>query len=222
MNTPVKSSSESSNPSRGVWVGLVAALAASIGDFGELYVGNAMRPELHLTQPNAAVLWLAGLLGVLGLPLYGVGYQAVARSFAGRAPNLALVTSIAGIATGVLGAVVHGYTAWLINVQAHAGTAGGDPAQAILAAPPLLLWLWTLVALGLAIASAAFVAGHGRRFGFGHPLTLLNPFVLTVLLVIAGRFGIWGQAFLQPAAPNLAHVLFFALCLRETRRGRVR
>lgn len=127
---------------------------------------------------------------------------------------LAQVTTVAGFATGLIGAVVHGDTALLIARQTQAGSETADPAQAILAAGPTLLWLWAAVAVGLIVASAAFAAGHGRRFGFTHPLTLLNPFSLTLRLVVIGSVGTWGRAFLQPAVPNLAHLLFFVLFLR--------
>lgn len=205
---------------QGVVVGAAAALSASIGDFAELYVGNALRPELGLPHPPDIVLWIGCLLGLIGLPLFGFGYRAVARSFADRAPTLARITTIAGIVTGFVGAIVHVYTALLIDRQVHAGAASTDPAHAIMAGGPTLLWLWAITALSLIVASAAFATGHGRRFGFAHPLTLLNPFSLTLLLAVIGGVGTWGAAFLQPAAPNLAHMLFFVLFLRAHHEAR--
>jgi hypothetical protein len=42
-------------------------------------------------------------------------------------------------------------------------------------------------------------------------MALANPAVFTLGLVAAGQESVLGQAFLVPAAPNLAHVVFFAL-----------
>ena len=44
-----------------------------------------------------------------------------------------------------------------------------------------------------------------------------NPAVASVLLAAAGAATELGRAFLVPAAPNLAHVVFFAAALRSSR-----
>lgn len=43
---------------------------------------------------------------------------------------------------------------------------------------------------------------------------LANPALVTVALVLAGLPSAMGGAFLVPAAPNLAHFVFFAVCAR--------
>src|SRR6186997_2609559 len=59
-------------------VATLAAVCASLGDLALLYVANARRPELALPPPPDGLLLAGFYLGVLALPLYGLGYWRVA------------------------------------------------------------------------------------------------------------------------------------------------
>jgi hypothetical protein len=113
----------------------------------------------------------------------------------------------------LLGAVIHGYTGWLI-AGAQPGTVAAAPVDAIVASGPLLVGLWIAAGVAVLVASLVF-AWHAIRQGTGALRTagVLNPAVLTVLLavVLAGVASPLLQAFLLPAAPNVAHLAFFLL-----------
>jgi hypothetical protein len=202
--------------SRTVTAAFIGAIAASVGDLLMLWVGNAQRSDLALASPPEIVLWLGCLLGVVGLPVYGYGYVRLQRTFTPDDSLLARALGGAGFAAGIVGACVHGYTAFLIKQGLDAPVASAAaPAEAVLASGPLLLSLWALTFVCILAAVFAWVtlrikAGRGTSIA-----TLANPLVLTIVLVVVGGTGPLLEAFLLPAAPNLAHVLFFGLLLGE-------
>lgn len=61
---------------RGPALAALGALLATCGDFGLLWVGNAARRELELIAPPAGMIVPSTLLGVVGIPLYALGYLA--------------------------------------------------------------------------------------------------------------------------------------------------
>lgn len=201
---------------RSVTAAFMGAIAATLGDLLMLWVGNAQRSDLALVSPPEIVLWLGCLLGVVGLPVYGYGYVCLQRRFSPDDSILARTLGSAGFATGIVGACVHGYTALLIKQGLDAPvSSAAAPAEAVLASGPLLLSLWALTFLCILAAVFAWVtlrikAGRGMSLA-----TLANPLVLTIVLFMLGGTGPLLEAFLLPAAPNLAHVLFFGLLLRE-------
>jgi hypothetical protein len=107
--------------------------------------------------------------------------------------------------------VIHGLTTLLIHSSLSAGAPSAPPLQAVAAGGPLLLGLWALAALGTAVASLAF-AWLDRR-----ALAALCPLFVTAALTLAAQPTELLRSFLAPAAPNLAHVVFFAACARARR-----
>jgi hypothetical protein len=198
--------------------GLVAAIAATIGDFLLLATANATRPGFEwLPAPSEPALWVGTYLGVLAIPCYGLGYRDVARGL--PAPHRAVVTSL-GVAGGVLGGTTHGLTGLAIHVES-AGGMGLDPVALLGRYGAYLLPLWALVGAGLVVGSAAFALGVGSgRPSFPRWMALANPAVLTLAVVFAGTASDTGRAFLVPAAPNVAHVAFFALAAATSNAGR--
>jgi hypothetical protein len=192
----------------------VAALAATGGDLLLLLVGNSLRPQLHLESPPAFVLTLGGLLGCVAIPLYGLGYAAVARVVRSSRPITARVIVFGGSAFALVGAFIHGMTWLTIRDSIHAGTASAAPVDAIVAAGGFLLGAWTVAAvLMLAVSLAIARSGLARRRPIPVRLALLNPVNVTILLGVAGAVTETGRAFIVPAAPNLAHVVFFGAAL---------
>jgi len=181
----------------------VAAAVATLGDLLLLWVANAARPDLGLASPGASALWLGAALGVVAIPLYAVGYRDAARLVASGSPGTARVVSGAGGVASVVGAVIHGATAWIQT----SGGAGLDPLAATLESP-LLVGLWAVAAILVLVASIAFARATLRT-----PLRAvawLNPALVTVALGALGQASPLLQAFLAPAAPNLAHLVFFS------------
>jgi hypothetical protein len=88
---------------------------------------------------------------------------------------------------------------------------------------PLLPTLWALAALLVLVASALFLwfVGRGttvapRRAAFA------NPALATIALAAAGLPSVLLRSFLVPAAPNIAHLIFFVVCSRVLRSSSAR
>jgi amino acid transporter len=204
-------------PTGALGVAALAALFASIGDLGLLWVANASRPELALPAPPGGTLWLGGLLGVLGIPLYGLGYRALAGAVGEPGDTVRRWVAWSGAGFAGVGALVHGLTARLVAQSAASGAPAGDPLAAVAGSGALLAGSWLLATL-LLVATCAPLALALARGRSPLPLWLgvANPVVLTLALGAAGLADELLRAFLVPAAPNLAHALFFAAASRTS------
>lgn len=190
---------------RALAVATVAAALATAGDLLMLWVANSARPALGLAAPPVGTLAIGGALGVLSIPLYAIGYRAVADLLAPASRGAGRILLACGIGAAGLGAAIHGLTAW--TIWTGGGTAGASPAAAM-ADSRLLVTTWGVAALLVSIASAALVAS-GRRVRALRRLAWWNPAGLTLVLAMAGLPTEAGRSFLLPAAPNLAHLAFF-------------
>ncbi|MEW6287684.1 MAG: DUF6796 family protein [Chloroflexota bacterium] len=201
------------SPSHSARIAALAALIASTGDLLLLYIGNSQRAEFALPQIGEGWLWLGGMLGACAIPFYALGYRAVSEWIAPLSRRAAQALFVSGIIGSLLGAVIHALTAAYIGASLHRGVVSEDPLKAILQSGPLLLSLWGLAALLILFASVLFLwyVGSGRTAA-PRALALANPAFLTLALGAAGSPSILLRAFLTPAAPNLAHVIFFILC----------
>jgi hypothetical protein len=193
--------------------GAVVALAASAGDLLLLWCGNAGRPDLPaLPAPPEGALALGHTLGVLAIPLYAVGYWGVARGIGRARRGAARLVFVCGALGGAYGGAVHGITAMAERLELAAGVAPGDPAAFVARQGVFLVPLWGLLGVLVAAGSLAFaraVAAGGTAFP--RWMALANPAVLIALAVALALPTSVGRALLAPAAPNLAHVWFFAL-----------
>lgn len=203
---------------------VVAAVLASAGDLMMLWVANAARVERSLASPPSWVLPLGAALGVVAIPLYGLGYAALAAVLArpadsptgapGASPALVAALRWGGVATGLLGGAIHGATGWSIREALAAGAVAGPPLEAIVHDGGALLVAWAAEAGFLATASLALLrAGLESDRGPARTLLAANPFVVTLVLAGLAMPGEIGRSFLAPAAPNLAHVVLFAAAL---------
>jgi hypothetical protein len=191
----------------------VGALLATASDLCLLSVVNSRRPDLLLPAASPIVLWLGGAVGVLTIPLYALGYEAAARAFAPSEIRAARVVRYSGWLMALLGAVIHALTTMRVAADIAAGVPGRDPIAAVAAWGPLLPILWAIASVPATAASVAFAWAVGRgRSRFPPALAWANPSLLTLLLGLAGLPIPILRAFLTPAAPNLAHALFFAAC----------
>ena len=75
---------------------------------------------------------------------------------------------------------------------------------------------WAMATVLVVLASAA-LAYAAWRTEVPRVWLVANPAVATVLLGAAGAATELGRAFVVPAAPNLAHIVFFAAALRSGR-----
>lgn len=187
-------------------VAATAAAVATAGDLLMLLVANAARPELALSRPPPLVLPLGAFLGIVAIPLYALGYRAVARAIAPGSPLRARIVQGCGLGAAGIGAAIHGATALAIRAEPTAGANAGSPLESV-AASGLLVAAWAAAALLVVVASAAIAGARSLP----RPVAWLNPAAATLLLALAGLPGALGRAFLVPAAPNLAHVAFFCV-----------
>ena len=191
-------------------IALVAAIAATAGDLLLLATASAGRPGFEwLPAPSESALLVGTYLGVLAIPCYGLGYRDVARHLS---PPYRGVVAALGVAGGVLGGTTHGLTGLAIHVASTGGMTGIDPVTMLARYGAYLLPLWALISVGLVIGSTAFAVGVARgRSSLPRWMALANPWFVTLAIVLAGTPSVIGRTFLVPAAPNVAHVVFFAL-----------
>jgi hypothetical protein len=197
-----------------------AATAATCGDLMQLWVGNSMRVDMHLVQPPEIVLTIGSLLGCLAIPLYAMGYLAVARTVRPYRPRPATIIAVGGTAFAVTGAITHGLTWVAIRASIAAGTASADPLEAVAASTGPLLDAWVAAAVLMLIVSIA-IAWSGFFLPRALPkwLALLNPVNATLIVSAFGAVTELGRAFVVPAAPNIAHIVFFVAALYASMRS---
>jgi len=199
----------------------LAAFVASAGDLLLLYVGNAQRPELALPPAGPAWLWLGGALGVLAIPFYALGYRAAARLVAPASVRGARALFATGAAGALVGSVIHGLTTWHIQRGLASGAAAGDPMASLAESGSVLLVAWGIAALLVLVASAVFLWFVTRdATDVPRAAGLANPALLTLVLAAAGLPSDLLRSFLTPAAPNIAHLVFFIVCARVLRATR--
>jgi len=191
-------------------LGALAAVAASAGDLLMLWVANARRPELGLPAPPDTVLWIGCALGVAGIPLYALGYQGAAGLLRPAHPRAAQTVIAAGAFAAGLGAAIHGMTAAMIASALQANTPPAPPLEQV-AANGLLVGMWLAATLAVIVASALFAWCERRD----PAVALANPALVTIGLALLALPSEPLRAFLAPAAPNLAHGVFFLVCARR-------
>ena len=197
-------------------IAAVAAAIATVGDLLMLWVANALRPDLGLSPPSPGVLRLGAALGVMAIPLYAIGWAAAAARAHPALGRGAPWVMVAGGLGAVVGSYVHAATAWLIEGQMRSGTPAAPPLESVMNAGARLTVPWAVATVALLLASGAMVYA-ARRSAVPRSWIAANPAVATVLLAMAGAATELGRAFLVPAAPNVAHVLFFTTALRSSR-----
>lgn len=198
-----------------------AAAVATAGDLAMLWVVNARRPELALAEGPAALLSIGCWLGVASIPVYAAGYAAAAKLVDETRPGSVRVIVVGGAIAAVTGALIHYLTARVVAARIATGAPGLDP-FAELSSEILLLVLWAVASFAVVVASVAFATGVRPRHG--KLLACANPALLTVTISVLGLASVVTRSFLAPAAPNLAHVLFFGICasrLAREARGRL-
>lgn len=192
---------------------VLVAVVATVGDLLLLWVANAARPEFAtIPRPPAAALLVGTLLGVLAIPLYALGYRVVASGLEPASAAGARAVFLLGAYGGAIGAVVHGITGVVIHVERATAAVGDDPLVVVMHYAPYLVPLWILLGL-LAVAGSVLYGALILRGGTAYPrwMAALNVVTLLLLVTAVGSVSPGLAAFLVPAAPNVAHVLFFAL-----------
>lgn len=206
-----------SSPTRHARFASFAAVAATLGDLMMLYVANGHGEDLGPLLSGAGLLWAGGFLGVVAIPAYAFGYRAAAGMMGAASPRAARAVAISGLFVAALGAAIHGLTAVHVARQLASGTVGQDPLASIAGSGPILPALWMLAAVAALVASLAFSCSVVRGIGSApRALALASPAVLTIAFAAIGVLSGPLAAYVTPAAPNLAHIAFFAALARTT------
>jgi predicted acetyltransferase len=206
------------SPARCAYIAAFAALVASAGDLLLLYVANSQRDALGLPRAGPAWLWLGGVLGVVAIPFYAFGYWSASRLVAAASNRAARTLFICGTAGALVGSVIHGVTTVHIAAELEAAGPGRDPLASLLGWGPPILVLWGVAALLVIAASALFLWFVGRgATAVPRAVALANPAFGTIALAAAGLPSVVLRSFLTPAAPNIAHFIFFVVCWRVAR-----
>ncbi|MGH8664569.1 MAG: DUF6796 family protein [Burkholderiales bacterium] len=193
----------------------IAALLASAGDILMLLIASG-DAGTRGSPAGGYVLALGGVLGVVAIPLYYPGYQAAA-SLLGLSPACRRLCTLGAALVAIFGTITHVLTAVDIQAARAAGLDARPPAEAFadLASPLFLMAL--VAAAGTVIAVVCFAATGFRSQPNAIKLAVLfNPIVSTVLLSAGATVSEWTMAYIAPSAPNLAHVVFFALLARAS------
>ncbi|MPZ45987.1 MAG: hypothetical protein GEV05_21890 [Betaproteobacteria bacterium] len=160
------------------------------------------------------MLALGGVLGAVAIPLYYPGYRAAA-SLLGLSPACRRLCTLGAALVATFGAITHVLTAVDIQAARAAGLDARPPAEAFADFSSPLFLMALVAAAGAVIAVVCFVAARFRSQPNAIKLAVLfNPIVSTVILSAGATVSEWTMAYIAPSAPNLAHVVFFALLAR--------
>jgi hypothetical protein len=78
--------------------------------------------------------------------------------------------------------------------------------------------LWLVAGVAFLAATIAFVVAELRSGADAAPaVCLASPMAVTVALIFVSLPSVWLLTFLAPAAPDLAHVVFFVVLRRHAR-----
>jgi hypothetical protein len=201
----------------------IGAVVASAGDLALLWVAWAADGRLGVPAPPAGTLAVGHYAGIGGIPLYALGYAALADGVRATAPGAAAWIVRLGFVGAVVGAVVHGVTGTLTAVALRTGAPTAPEALATIPEAALLLPLWGIVGAVLTVGSGMFalVVARGGT-SFPRWLAACNPLVVTLAIAALGAPFALGRAFVVPAAPNLAHVVAFMAATASSRADRRR
>jgi len=203
------------------WLNLAAtaALIASVGDLLMLYVATGNLPLA--SDAGRTILHLGGWLGVLAIPGYYLGYRECARRLPHwRNKRRALATTL-GALVASFGAATHGLTALDIHEALAAGSQTRLPQAAFVPGWSPLFVCGVTAAIAALLATIVLMPGLWQRTSkHWKTAALLNPITGTLLVSAIGLASTQLAAYLSPAAPNLAHALFFALCARAVHAER--
>jgi hypothetical protein len=189
-------------------VAVAAALLATLGDLVLLWVSYAGSGAHGVRPPPAGVLLPATWLGAVAILVYAVGYWQAACGLVDAGERLARAVFLGGAAMAGVGGVIHGMTGLTVHYEM---LRGGDASPARMVAAQLPLWLVGLLCGGIAGTSFAAAVIRGPT-AYPRWMAAANPLVLPLLIAgVAALGGPRVRAFVVPAAPNIAHVLFFLL-----------
>ncbi len=196
--------------------GIVAVLAALLATGSDLSLLWLARRAVAGVPPSPRLTMAVTYVGALAILAYAVGYWQVACGLLAAGERLARRVFFSGAAMAGVGAVIHGMTGITLRYEA---LRGGDvsPTQMIAS----LLPLWVLgVACGTVLTALYVRAILQGPTGYPKWMAAANPMSLpAAVAAVSALGGPTVSALLVPAAPNIAHAIFFALTTVALRAG---
>jgi hypothetical protein len=179
-----------------------------------LWVAAATQPALGLSDPPGWALIVGHFAGVLAIPFYGLGWAALARPLAVSQPRTAVIVRSAGFYAAALGAAIHGVTGAALAAERALPGAPIEAMALVARWGTLLLPLWGLATALVVVTSGLWArAAWNGAAGVPRWVAWTNPALGTVVLAAVATATPAARALLLPAAPNLAHVVFFAVLI---------
>lgn len=193
--------------------GVVAIVAAVLATLSDL---TLLRASHTSSAAVAGLIMPATYLGALAILFYAMGYWQVACGLLPAAERPARRVFLLGAATAGVGAVIHGMTGAMLRERIlH----GGDLSPAMMIAALLPLWVLGVACGGVANIIYALAILRGPT-AYPRWMAAANMLVLPVAVsVLALPGGPEVRALVVPAAPNIAHVIFFSLTTAVLGRG---
>ena len=199
----------------------VAAAAAVLATSGDLLLLHAAGSGAVATSAGSATadahglvgpVILGSLLGVITIPLYALGYWGVSRSLEAAGKTRAAAIFPLGAYMSALGGAIHGMTGLAIHAAIGDGRLDADPFSPLAPYAGYFIGLWLLAsALMIAISLLFVLAVRSGDTPYPVWAAWANPLCLILVLAgLAAPFSL-GAEYLIPAAPNIAHMLFFAM-----------
>jgi len=185
-----------------------------------LAVAAGHYPSVAGSTASSILLAFGGLCGVAAIAAYYWGYRESFRYLAGPLPIPGTALAAAGC-VALFGAATHGLTAIDIAAAFAAGQAQRPPEVAF-SDPGSPLFLCALLSVLATLVVACYLVRIGLlncRAAVRRIVVLLNPVCATLALTGAASLAGELAPYIQPAAPNLGHLLFFATLACIGKRG---
>lgn len=199
-------------------IGACAAIVATLGDLIMLSVTHGAGWLQVFGGAVSVILWIGAAAG-LAIALYVHGYRQAADLLERRLDRT--IVRICGIGIGLFGTLTHLLTALDIQNSMTSGAIVRPPEEAFAPGWSALFICAAAAGASALVASGAFVRAVLRAPGSRNGIpALFNPVLVTAaLIVLASGLGAAGD-YLGPAAPNMAHILFFFACSLALRKPR--
>jgi hypothetical protein len=183
-------------------VAVFAAILATLSDLTLLWLSRAGSSAVaRITLPVTYV-------GALAILFYAVGYWQVACGLLAAGERLARWVFLLGAATAGIGAVIHGMTGLSLRYEAlH----GGDVSPARMIVSLLPLWL---LGIGSGVLANVLYARAILRGPTAYPRWMAAANMIVLPVAVAALSTLCRpevRPLVMPAAPNIAHVIFFCL-----------
>ncbi|MCP5144722.1 MAG: hypothetical protein H6978_07850 [Gammaproteobacteria bacterium] len=192
---------------------VMAALLATIGDMMLLVAAN------HVSgsgiAPPIAPNWvrLGGAAGVIAIPFYAIGYNKAAMLLSRRSGQTERWIRMLGICIGMVGACIHLLTALRISNVLDRSWEYEGLFTVLVGDDRTLAAMWGFVLVAGTVASVIFARQVRRMPDVPRYVAWLNPALMTAAITIAVMPVATDYWYLVPAAPNLAHAIFFFACV---------